>query len=70
MEKRSKIPWFLDLKTHRLKICIGLAFGGPAAGLMLLRFGVSPLTVSVAAATVGICVGQLYLADYVAGKLP
>ena len=60
----------MDLTTHRLKLCVGLGFGGLAAGLMLLGFGVSPLTVSVAAVTAGICVGQLYLADYLAGKLP
>ena len=68
MEKRSKVPWFMDLTTHRVKLGIGLGFGGLAAGLMLLGFGVSLLTVIVATCTLGGSVGQLYLADYLGRK--
>ena len=68
MEKRSKVPWFMDLTTHRFKLGIGLGLGGLAAGLMLLGFGVSPLTVIVAAGTLGGSVGQLYLIDYLGRK--
>ena len=70
MEKRNRLPWFLDPKTHRFRLGISLPYGLFAAGLMLWGFGVSPLTVSAAAATVVTCVGQLYLAEYLAGKLP
>ena len=70
MEKRSKLPWFLDPKTHRFKLIISLPYGLFAAVLMVLAFGVSPLTIFAAVATVVTCVGQLYLAEYVAGKLP
>lgn len=68
MEKRSKVPWFMDITTHRFKLGIGLGLGGLAAGLMLLGLGVSPLTVTVAAGTLGGSVGQLYLADYLGRK--
>ena len=68
MEKRSKVPWFMDVRTHRFKLGIGLGFGGLAAGLMALGFGASPLVVVFAAATLGASVGQLYLIDYLGRK--
>ena len=68
MEKRSKVPWFMDLTTHRFKLSVGLGFGGLDAGLMVLGFGASPLVVVFAAATLGASVGQLYLADYLGLK--
>ena len=68
MEKRSKVPWFMDVRTHRFKLGIGLGFGGLAAGLMVLGFGASPLVVVFAAATLGGSVGQLYLIDYLGRK--
>lgn len=70
MEKRNQMPWFLDPKTHRFKLIVSLPYGLFAAVLMVLAFGVSLLTVSAAVATVVTCVGQLYLAEYVAGKMP
>ena len=68
MEKRSKLPWFMDVTTHRFKLGIGLGLGGLAAGLMLLGFGVSLPIVIFAAATLGGSVGQLYLIDYLGRK--
>lgn len=68
MEKRSKVPWFMDVRTHRFKLGIGLGLGGLAAGLMVLGFGASPLVVVFAAATLGASVGQLYLIDYLGRK--
>ena len=68
MEKRNKMPWFMDVTTHRFKLGIGLGFGGLAAGLMLLSLGVSLLTVAFAAGTLGGSVGQLYLIDYLGRK--
>ena len=68
MEKRSKVPWFMDVRTHRFKLGIGLGFGGLAAGLMVLGFGASLPIVIIAAATLGASVGQLYLIDYLGRK--
>ena len=68
MEKRTKLPWFMDPKTHRFKLGITLPYGLFAGGLMLWGFGVSPLTIFFAAVTFVTCVGQFYLVGYLARK--
>lgn len=65
MEQERKQPWFMDLRTHRFKLAFSLPFSGLYAGLSLAAFGVTPLTVAAAIATVALSIGALYLGDYI-----
>ena len=69
MRQKRKSPWFMDLRTHRFKLGLSLPISGFYAVLSLMAFGVTPFTVAVAVATVGLSVGALYLADYIGRKL-
>ena len=69
MEQEKKLPWFVDMRTHRFKLIATLPLTGSYAVMSLVAFGVTPLTVAVAFAIATFTVGLLYLCDYLVRKV-
>ena len=63
MERRSEIPPFMDLRRWWVKWGVGLGVGIPAAVLMLLVYGMTPLGFGFAVGESVLCVGSVYLID-------